>query len=307
MVADAAASDATTRRAVRFFWVWLILATSVSVGGNVAHAVLTAPTATLRLAAAAAVVPPAVLLGSTHSVSLLVRTRRVGFTYWCALAMTIALAVCAFVLSFDALRDLAVTLGMLPDRAWLWPVAIDVSIANSTLSLLSLAPPPMHPAAPDRLGDTEYRLLAETPPRAEPDGRSSATDPAPTAPGPIGGYLRPVRNGQTDGGSQRTNPPVVQPGSSAAVEAALASIPATAVRPEHAAVHDQWRPAADELVRNGVTAKDPAVVAAVLADHAAGTAPSTIARRHDVHYSIVKRILAAAAGLTDVSGELQPC
>src|SRR6516164_1273179 len=131
MIADAAAGEATTGRAVRFFWVWLMLATGVSVSGNVAHAVLTAPSATVRLAAAAAVVPPAVLLGSTHSVALLVRARRVGFHYWCALAMTIALAGCAFVLSFDALRDLAVALGMPPDRAWLWPVAIDVSIANS--------------------------------------------------------------------------------------------------------------------------------------------------------------------------------
>src|ERR1700752_5141755 len=141
MIANVAGGDATTRTAVRFFWIWLILATRVSGAGNAAHAVLTAPSGTVRLAAAAAVVPPPGLLGSTHSVALLVRTRRVGFNYWCALAMTIALAGCAFVLSFDALRDLAVALGMLPDRAWLWPVAIDVSIANSTLSLLSLSPP----------------------------------------------------------------------------------------------------------------------------------------------------------------------
>ncbi len=141
MMADATAFDAPTRGAVRFFWVWLLVATGVSVAGNVAHAVLTAPMGTVRLAAAAAVVPPAVLLGSTHSVALLVRAHRVGLHYWCALAMTFALAGCAFVLSFDALRDLAVALGMPADRAWLWPVAIDVSIANSTLALLSLAPP----------------------------------------------------------------------------------------------------------------------------------------------------------------------
>ena len=63
MIAEVAAGDTTTRGAVRFFWIWLIPATSVSVAGNVAHAVLTAPSATVRLAAAAAVVPPAVLLG----------------------------------------------------------------------------------------------------------------------------------------------------------------------------------------------------------------------------------------------------
>jgi hypothetical protein len=32
---------------------------------------------------------PAVLLGATHGVALLVRTRTVGATYWCALTMTV--------------------------------------------------------------------------------------------------------------------------------------------------------------------------------------------------------------------------
>ena len=41
---------------------------------------------------------------SASGVALLVRTRTAGATYWCALAMTLLLAVCAFVLSFDAIR-----------------------------------------------------------------------------------------------------------------------------------------------------------------------------------------------------------
>jgi hypothetical protein len=56
----------------------------------------------------------------------------------------------------------------------------------------------------------------------------------------------------------------------------------------------RWTPLADKLVRSGVTSKDPAIVAAVLADHAAGT----IGRRHKVHHSTVGRILAGAEGLT---------
>jgi hypothetical protein len=35
----------------------------------------------------------------------------------------------------------------------------------------------------------------------------------------------------------------------------------------------------------------------VLADHAAGTAPSTISRRHKVHHSTVGRILAGVGHL----------
>jgi hypothetical protein len=100
----------------------------MSVTGNVAHAVLQAPAGAVVLAAGAALVPPVVLLAATHSVALLVRTRAGGLTYWCALAMTLALAACAFVLSFDALRSLAVTLGLPDSIAWLWPCAMDVAI-----------------------------------------------------------------------------------------------------------------------------------------------------------------------------------
>jgi hypothetical protein len=281
VIADVAAGDATRRGAARFFWIWLMLATGVSVAGNVAHAVLTAPSGTVRLAAAA-VVPPAVLLGSTHSVALLVRTRRVGFTYWCALAMTIALAGCAFVLSFDALRDLAVALGMQPDRAWLWPVAIDVSIANSTLSLLSLSPPGGTRDPANRCDGAARPIPAQRTPRRAARGRTSAAEPA---------------AGRQPGDSPRQTGALV-PASSEPSDRRLAAVPDAAVRPGGAAAHQQWTPVADELVRSGVTSKDPAIVAAVLADHAAGTPPSTIGRRHNLHHSTVGRILAGAEGLT---------
>lgn len=65
------------RAAARFFWMWLIVATAMSVTGNVAHAVLHATSGTMTLAAGAALVPPLVLLAATHSIALLVRTRPV--------------------------------------------------------------------------------------------------------------------------------------------------------------------------------------------------------------------------------------
>ena len=280
-----------TRAAVRFFWTWLLVATTVSVAGNVAHAVLTAPPGTVRLAAAAAVVPPAVLLGATHSVALLVKTRRAGFIYWLALAMTFALAGCAFILSFDALRDLAVALGMPASRAWLWPVAIDVSIANSTLSLLSLSPPRAVPAAApacehvDEVRDVLAAAassstqathgVASSPRARKPSDSQPAARPAPPplAPCPPPEPSKPDRSR-----SEGVNP------SLAAVDAV----------PGAGADVKRWRPAADQLVRDGVTSKDPAVVAAVLAENAAGTAPSTIGRRHNLHHSTVGRIVAGA-------------
>ena len=69
-----------TRGAARFFWSWLIVATAMSVSGNVVHAVIAAPRNAVTLAARAALVPPVVLLASTHSVALLVRTRAGGLT-----------------------------------------------------------------------------------------------------------------------------------------------------------------------------------------------------------------------------------
>jgi hypothetical protein len=259
MVVDAKASETPKSvGATRFFWVWLIAATAVSVAGNVAHAVLTAPTGRVPLAAAAAVVPPAVLLGSTHSVALLVRARRVGVPYWCALLMTFALAGCAFVLSFDALRDLAVAVGMPPGRAWLWPVAIDASIANSTVALLSM---------------------------------SSSREPADLGAAKIGSPSKPVapREVVDSPAHPRAKPaPTLKSGPLSLVEAPVSEDPAATAR---------WKTVAEALIRDGVTSKDPQLVAAVLAEHAAGTARSTIGRRLAIHHKTVGRILVAAGEL----------
>lgn len=99
------------------------------------------------IAAVAAVVPPAVLLGATHGLALLVRARTAGWAYWCALVMTAALAGCAFMLSFDSLYGLAADwAGYRRGVAWLWPLSIDLSIAVSTLALLALTGAPKRAA-----------------------------------------------------------------------------------------------------------------------------------------------------------------
>lgn len=134
------------KRAARFFWCTLIAASGASVAGNIAHAVLAHPDRA-QIAALAAVVPPAVAVAATHGVALLVRARTVGAAYWCALVMTVVLAAGAFVLNFDALRELALTwAGFPPATAWLWPVVIDLGIAQSTLALLALSGTPRRTA-----------------------------------------------------------------------------------------------------------------------------------------------------------------
>ena len=110
------------RRAVRFFWTWLILATSVSLAGNVAHAWLTAAPATRWLAACVAAVPPTVLLLAVHGLAVLAKVTASGAVYRAAVAATGALAVGAFILSFVALRDLAVIAGIRPGLASVLPL-----------------------------------------------------------------------------------------------------------------------------------------------------------------------------------------
>jgi hypothetical protein len=152
-------ADSARRHALWFFWMWLLFATVVSIGGNVIHAWMTAPSPHLKLlAAVAAAVPPAVLLGSTHSVALLIKTRRRGYRRvdaWvlgAALALTIGVAVCAFAMSFFSLRDLMVMVGMSISTAWLWPIAVDLSLICSTLALLSLTSPQNEAGAPTGAG-----------------------------------------------------------------------------------------------------------------------------------------------------------
>ncbi|MEE3065099.1 MAG: DUF2637 domain-containing protein [Actinomycetota bacterium] len=145
---DVNKADEMRRHALWFFWMWLLFATVVSIGGNVIHAWMTAPAPHLKvLAAIAAAVPPAVLLGSTHSVALLIKTRRRGYrrvdavVLGAALLLMAGVAVCAFAMSFFSLRDLMILLGMSHDTARLWPIGVDISLICSTLALLSLTPP----------------------------------------------------------------------------------------------------------------------------------------------------------------------
>jgi hypothetical protein len=219
------------KRAVPYFWCTLIAASGASVAGNIAHAVL-AHLGHTQIAAAAEVVPPAVAVAATHGVALLVRARTTGATYWCALVMTVVLASGAFVLNFDALRELALTwAGFPPATAWLWPVVIDLGIAQSTLALLALSGTPRTVAV--------HRV----------NGALSVNG-APTL--------------HNDVQLHQLDAPGVQP--------------------------DDWGAAADELISSGVTRIERDKAATVLAELAAGTAPSTVARKHRVGYATVARI-----------------
>ncbi|QLY34006.1 DUF2637 domain-containing protein [Nocardia huaxiensis] len=129
--------------AVRFFWGELILVALMSIAGNAVHAVLNAPPGLAVVAAFVAMFPPVALLTATHGVGLLVRARaNATLAYWSVVVLTSAIAAIAFRLSFDALRDLAIQVGMTADLAWLVPLIIDGAIGQATVALLVLARTP---------------------------------------------------------------------------------------------------------------------------------------------------------------------
>jgi hypothetical protein len=68
------------RQAVRFFWALLIGATTVSLVGNIAHAVLQyIPHLVVQIGAAA--VPPVALLAAVHGIAVAVRAGASGRVY----------------------------------------------------------------------------------------------------------------------------------------------------------------------------------------------------------------------------------
>ncbi|QIS02195.1 DUF2637 domain-containing protein [Nocardia brasiliensis] len=126
-------------RAHTFFWSVLTPAATISITGNATQAVLHT-TAAPAIAATVAVVPPLALLAAVHGVSILLSTHaHARGIHFMAAAMTALIAAGAFWLSFTALRSLALLAGIPAGEAWLWPLIVEGSMAQSTIALLALA------------------------------------------------------------------------------------------------------------------------------------------------------------------------
>ncbi len=260
MTANLTQNDITRRnhgRAVRFFWTWLILATWVSLAGNVAHACLTAEPGTRWLAACVAAVPPSVLLLSVHGLAVLAKATASGAVYRAAVTATGALAVGAFILSFVALRDLAVIAGIRPELAAVLPLVIDLAIGVATLALVAVGDKPVRrtrnatrsagaTAAPSAITATSRRdVTTATPAAAAMTDRENAT--------------------------------------ASATESAVPS------------ADDPNRELAAELVAEKATRQSVETVAAILAAHEQGDPLNRIAKQVGVHHTAVSRIVGAAA------------
>lgn len=125
----------------RYWATALTLAVAVSVAGNIGHALLTA-TSDLRLfAAAAAALPPLALLLVTEGLMRTAGHGRRRWAYAAGVAGAVAIAALAFVLSFTALRELAIALGQPEAVAAGWPLLADATIAVSSVMLLATKEP----------------------------------------------------------------------------------------------------------------------------------------------------------------------
>lgn len=252
--------------ATRFFWSWLAIGTATSVLGNVTHALLNPAVTHPGVAAAVAVVPPVALLGATHGVHALVKSRIMGAAYRAALTITVAVALAAFVLSFTALRDLSIMwAGVPPTIAWLVPVVVDLSITGSTIALLALS------------GAQRNESIEETNtpgPSVHVEVHNDVHAVAQVAELQVH-EVEHIESVATHELGQRSQ----------SVHDILAREAA-----HDGAVAAQLR-SAEAILATGRVRIDRVKVATVLAQHADGTAPSMIARKASVGYDTVKSIL----------------
>ncbi|QIS13639.1 DUF2637 domain-containing protein [Nocardia arthritidis] len=269
----AAPTGARTREqlaAIRFFWGELLLVAAMSIAGNIVHAWINAPTGKQWVAAFVASFPPVALLAATHGVGLLVRARnKARLAYWAVAALTATIAGIAFRLSFDALTNLAIQVGMSQHLAFLFPLIVDGAIGQATIALLVLA-------------------------RTEPDTAEPAvrTEPVRTV------SVREVRNETRTSTAemlihQRT--PELEGAQPDPIEAS-----AHQQRTDPVREIDRWTALAEQICSaDPAGRRDPATVATILRlRHEQKYTHSQIAEQIDTSKSTVTRTLTAAEKLT---------
>jgi hypothetical protein len=253
-------------RAVRFFWCFLIGATTVSLIGNIAHAVLPyLPRIVVQIGAAA--VPPIALLAAVHGIALAVRAGASGTVYRWAVSAVAAIGVGAFAVSFLALRDLMRVIGYSSATAWIFPAIIDTAIGVSTIMLVALGDKPARRAPRVGSQTATVQRAAQTPLQS---AKAEATLFAPTS-----GRAQAKRVQTTES---------VQPGPPQTVQDSVQT-KATQVDADFAS----------ELIASGVTTQPVETVIAVLAATRDGASINAAATASGIDYRTAQRIVEGAA------------
>jgi hypothetical protein len=256
------------RRAVRFFWCFLIGATTVSLIGNIAHAVLPyLPHVVIQIGAAA--VPPIALLAAVHGIALAVRAGASGRVYCWAVTAVAAIGVGAFAVSFLALRGLMRAIGYSYATAWIFPAIIDTAVAVSTLMLVAL-------------GDKPARRACRISTQTAPVQRSAKT-PVQSA----GLEVTPLAGTSTR--AQRVQAKRVQTSASVQPDRVqrVQDSPQTGATQVDADL-------ASELIASGVTTQPVETVIAVLSASRAGASVNAAAKASGINYRTAQRIVEAA-------------
>jgi Protein of unknown function (DUF2637) len=275
MTTQAEVTQRNHRRAVRFFWSFLIGATMVSLIGNVVHAVWhLIPSVFIQIGTAA--VPPLFLLAVVHGIALSVRAGASGTVYRCAVAATAVIGAGAFVLSFRALRDLLTQMGTPPAWAWLFPAVVDTAVGVSTMMLVALGDRPVRRAARVGTQIAPLQKAAQTPSQPAKPKVNQAAPAAARTPG---------------------NHAVRQPVSASAqpnqAHASWSSAQ-TEVSPEDAEASQVDADLASDLIASGVTTQSTGTVIAVLAACRNGASINAAAKASGINYRTAQRIVQAA-------------
>lgn len=290
----------------------LVAAVTTSICGNIYHALLTAPPGLRVPAAIMSALPPLAVVGITEG---LMRSAGAGVrpaAYWAGVAGGVGIALIAFVLSFWALRALAITLGEPASVAAGLPLLTDLLVAVSSVMLLSFRP--VSSVATVDVPVVSDLVFEPSPVRSsvpEPGATSTVNispverEPAPAAvvherefePVVPAASPEPVA-----AAAAVHSQPVAEPASASEAPAAHERRPAASrgVTPITAARtsidrHSQFMAVAEDLWTNGLRVRrGKELVAAVLQDRAGGMNPTAMAEAHAVHHSVVTKILAAA-------------
>ena len=261
------------RRAVRFFWCFLIGATTVSLIGNIARAVLPyLPHVVIQIGAAA--LPPIALLAAVHGIALAVRAGASGRVYCWAVCAVATIGAGAFMLSFRALRDLLIQTGTPAAWAWIFPAIIDTAVAVSTLMLVALGDKPAR-----RTRTVTTSAGAQTPGTqrgANVPMRSAKPQVTPFAPTSGRAQTAQVKRVQTSASVQPDPLRTVQ----VSAQSELAQVDADL---------------ASELIASGVTTQSVDTVITVLASHLDGASINAAAKASGINYRTARRIVEAAA------------
>lgn len=284
---EARAEMTTMRADRRFLWLWLTVATILSVAGNVGHAWLVATQGSLGgspdprfwMALGWAVAPPMLLMLAVHGLPTLSRMlsrdssdRLLSLVVW-------GVTAGAFAWSAVGIYEFTVALGVPAQLAWVAPLTIDLSVFGATRGLVLTAPiaarmkAGMHPAP-----SVSSQVKLSAPRSAPPAVQGAVQDKVHPAPAP----QKPAPR------SAQSAPRIPAPASTSAVHPGI-----------DPAVHDR----AAALVSAGVTTKAPEVVAQILSGQVSGHSVTRIAADTGVHHKTVKSIIAAAEDADEQESE----